>query len=54
MRLQVRIAAAGVAPQRLRALVQEGLRRSPIPSAVTNVTALALDVEVAASPAVTR
>lgn len=46
LQLQVRIAADGVAPERLRALVQDGLRRSPIPNAVTCATALALHIDV--------
>lgn len=44
--LQVRIAADGVAPERLRALVEAALRQSPIPSAVRQATPLALQVEV--------
>jgi uncharacterized OsmC-like protein len=47
--LAVRIAAAGVAPERLRALVAEGLRRSPIPNALQNATPIALRVEVSAA-----
>lgn len=47
MQLRVRIAAEGVAPQRLRELVEVGLRRSPIPNAVSNATAIALHIEVA-------
>ncbi|MDR6853821.1 OsmC family protein [Variovorax guangxiensis] len=47
MQLQVRIAAEGVSPERLRALAEAGVRRSPIPSATQNATPLALQVEVA-------
>lgn len=46
LQLQVRIAAAGVEPQRLRRLVEDGLRRSPIPNVVTDATAMAVQVEV--------
>lgn len=48
MQLQVRIGAAGVAPERLRALVERGLRGSPIPNAVQNATPLALQIDIAA------
>lgn len=44
LRLRVRIAADGVTPERLRALVAASRERSPIPSAV--VTALSLDVSI--------
>ncbi len=44
VQLLVRIAAPGVPSQRLRALVEEGCRRSPVPSAVRG--ALVLDVQV--------
>lgn len=46
--LQVRIAAAGVAPQRLRDLVHEGCRCSPIPSAVQAALPIAIDVDTGA------
>jgi hypothetical protein len=46
MQLQVRIAAEGVSPERLRTLVEAGVRRSPIPSATRNATPLALQIEV--------
>jgi hypothetical protein len=42
--LHVRIAARGVEPARLRALVDDGCRCSPIPGAVAN--ALPVDVAV--------
>jgi hypothetical protein len=42
----VRIAARGVAPERLRALVEEGLRRSPIPNAVQAESPIALHIDV--------
>ena len=47
MQLVVTIAAKDVPPARLRALVEEGLRRSPIPSALPRVTPLAVHVEIA-------
>ncbi len=46
LRLQVRICAPGVAPQRLRALVAQGLRCSPVPSAVQQATALAVQIDI--------
>lgn len=46
MRLQVRIAARGVAPERLRSLVEAGYGRSPIPNAVQRATPLMLHIEV--------
>jgi uncharacterized OsmC-like protein len=49
MALQVRIAAPGIAPDRLRALVTTGLQRSPVPNAVTHATALALTIDVSGS-----
>jgi uncharacterized OsmC-like protein len=45
--LVVHIAGTGVDAQRLRALVEQGLRRSPIPNAVTHPTPYTLHVEVA-------
>lgn len=44
--LRVRIAAPGVAPQRLRELVETALARSPVPNALRQPTALALQVEI--------
>lgn len=44
LRLQVRIAAPGVPAQRLRALVEEALRSSPIPCAAQ--AALPLDLQI--------
>ena len=49
MQLQVRIAAKGTAPERLRTLVEDGLRRSPVPNAVSNTTALAVHIDVDAA-----
>lgn len=46
MTLQVRIAAAGIEAPRLRALVEAGLARSPIPSALPVAIPLALQVEI--------
>jgi uncharacterized OsmC-like protein len=47
MQLQVRIAAGGVPPDRLRALVEAAMARSPIPNAAQNATPLALRIEAA-------
>jgi uncharacterized OsmC-like protein len=44
--LHVRIAANGVAPQRLRDLVEQSQRCSPIPNAVESVVLVALRIEV--------
>jgi len=46
MTLQVRIAATGIEAPRLRALVEAGLARSPIPSALPVAIPLALQVEI--------
>lgn len=46
LELQVRIAARNVAPERLRVLVQNGLRRSPIPSLVQQATPVRLRIDV--------
>lgn len=45
VQLAVRIAADGVPPERLRALVQAAVGRSPIPSALQAATPLALRIE---------
>jgi hypothetical protein len=45
LRLHVRI-AAGAAAERLRALVEEGLRRSPIYAALLGSVPIAVDMEV--------
>lgn len=47
LQLHVRIAADGVAPARLRALVERGVRCSPIPSAVQLALPLALHIDFA-------
>ena len=47
--LAVRIAAPGVAADRLRALVEHGCRCSPIPNAVERRTPLALSIDVDAA-----
>ncbi len=47
--MQVKIAAAGVAPQQLRALVEASLRQSPIPNALSQATPLVLQIDVGAS-----
>ena len=52
VRLSVRIAAPGVARERLVALVEDGCRCSPIPNAVQQATPLAVEVEVDADVAV--
>jgi len=44
--MSVRIAAAGVAAERLRALVEDGCRCSPIPNAVERATPIALRIDV--------
>jgi uncharacterized OsmC-like protein len=44
--LLVRIAARGVASERLRALVEAGCRCSPIPNAVERATPIALRIDV--------
>lgn len=44
--LQVRIAAPGVMPDRLRALVESGICRSPVPDAVQRATPFALRIEI--------
>jgi hypothetical protein len=48
MRLSVRISAPGVAPERLRALAEEGLRRSTIFNVLPNVTPATIDIDVGA------
>lgn len=49
VRLRVRIAARGATDERLRALVEEGLRRSPVPDAVRSAVPVALQVDVEAA-----
>ena len=44
--MSVRIAAPGVAPERLRALVEAGCRCSPIPNAVERATPVELRIDV--------
>lgn len=44
--LRVRIGARGVEPARLRALVEDGCRRSPIPHAVRNPVPLDLVIDI--------
>lgn len=46
MQLHVTLRAAGVAQAELRALVDAALSQSPIPSAVTHATALALQLDL--------
>lgn len=48
VRLRVRVAASGVAPQQLRDLVEKALRCSPIPSLVSTSTPMAVHIEVEA------
>jgi uncharacterized OsmC-like protein len=43
--LRVRIAAEGASAERLRALVEEGLRRSPVPNAASHATPYALHID---------
>lgn len=47
LHLQVRIDAPGVAPERLRALVEEALRCSPVPSLTREATTLSLRLDIA-------
>jgi uncharacterized OsmC-like protein len=47
MQLQVRIDASGVAPDRLRALVENAVSCSPVPCLVRHATALALHLDIA-------
>jgi uncharacterized OsmC-like protein len=49
LRLHVRITAAGVAQARLQALVEDGLRHSPIPSAVRSPVPIELHIDVEAT-----
>ena len=44
--MSVRIAAPGVAPERLRALVEAGCRCSPVPNAVERATPVDLRIDV--------
>lgn len=48
-RLHVRIGARGVPAERLRRLVEEGHRRSPIPAAVACAVPVALSIDVEAA-----
>ena len=47
LRMQVRIEAPGVAAQRLRALVNDAMRCSPVPTAVQRATPLVLQIDIA-------
>jgi hypothetical protein len=49
MQLQVRIAAPGITPERLCTLVEDGLRRSPVPNALSHATPLALHIDIDAA-----
>jgi hypothetical protein len=46
VQLHVRIAADGVEPVRLRALVEDGFRCSPIPNAVISAVPVDLRIDV--------
>ena len=46
VRLRIRVAAKGVAPERLRAIVERACGCSPIPSAVACATPLDVDIEI--------
>jgi hypothetical protein len=46
VQLHVRIAADGVAPERLRALAEQGIACSPIPRAVQSAVPFALHIDV--------
>jgi endonuclease V-like protein UPF0215 family len=49
VQLHVRIGAAGVSAERLRALVAESCRRSPIPSAVRDALPVEVRIEAIAA-----
>ena len=46
MQLLVRITAQGISPERLRALVEESQRCSPVPSALRNIVPVNLRIDV--------
>ncbi len=46
MRLTVRISAKGIDGKRLRAVVERGLRQSPVPNAVQHATSLDLQLDL--------
>jgi uncharacterized OsmC-like protein len=46
MQMRVRIAAPGVAPDRLRMLVERALQGSPVPSALRQVTPLGMQLDI--------
>lgn len=46
MQLLVKISAPGISPERLRALVEDSCRRSPVPCAVREAMPVALRIEV--------
>lgn len=46
LQLHVRIAAAGTAPDRLRALAERGLRRSPVYAGLARALAIELQIDV--------
>jgi uncharacterized OsmC-like protein len=48
VRLLVRISAQGVPPERLRALVEDGYRCSPVPNAVVNTVPVDLRIDIVA------
>lgn len=48
VQLQVRISARDVAPERLRSLIEQSLRSSPIPTAVRDPVPMGLHIEVEA------
>ena len=47
MQLHVRISASGVAPERLRALVEQSNRCAPVGSAVQNAVPISLHIDIA-------
>jgi len=49
VRLHVRIAAAGAAPEQLRTLVEDSYRCSPVTCAAQEALPIALNIEVAAN-----
>ena len=46
VQLHVRISARGVSPERLRTLVEDGCRCSPVPNALQNAVPVALRIDV--------
>ncbi len=47
VQLDINVSAPGVAPERLHAIVQRGIRHSPVPSALQSATPLGLNISIA-------